>query len=146
MRHVALAAVMLVLISTLGCRRQQSDQTGGVTDDTATTLTPTPSPPADTGVGDQEFTFDRRQDFTQSVRQQLAELDRQIADLASQAKSRGGAVSDRALANIRTARRSLDGSLGRLETATAANWEQLRDRVNQAVENLDESIQAAQPK
>jgi hypothetical protein len=146
MRHLALAAVILVLVSTMGCRRQQSDQTGGVSDDTATTLTPTPPPPADTSVADQEFTFDRRQEFTQSIRQQLAGLDRQIADLASQAKSRGGAVSDRALRNIRASRRALDGSLSRLETATAANWEQMRNRVNQAVENLDESIQAAQPK
>jgi hypothetical protein len=146
MRHLALAAVMLVLVSTLGCRRQQSDRTGGVSDDTATTLMPTPTPPADTGVGNQEFTFDRRQEFSQSIRQQLTDLDRQIADLASQAKSRGGAVSDRALRNIRASRRTLDGSLSRLEAATAANWDQMRDRVNQAVENLDESIQAAQPK
>jgi small-conductance mechanosensitive channel len=117
-----------------------------MSEDTTTSLVPTPMPPADTSPRDQEFTFDRRQEFTQSIRRELADLDRQIADLASQAKSRGGAVSDQALANIRASRRALDGSLGRLEAATAANWEQMRDRVNQAVENLDESIQAAQPK
>jgi hypothetical protein len=55
-------------------------------------------------------------------------------------------VSDRALANIRAARRSVDRSLGRVEAATTANWEQVKQGVNQAVDNLSESIEVAQPK
>jgi hypothetical protein len=33
-----------------------------------------------------------------------------------------------------------------VNTATTANWDQLKQTVNQAVESLDESIEAAQPK
>jgi hypothetical protein len=146
MRYPALVAVTLVLISTIACRRQQSDETGGVAD-TARTTAAAPAPmPADTAVGAQGFTFERRQEFTQSVRQQLADIDQRIRDLAAQAKSRGGAVSDRALANIRATRRSVDRNLGRVEAATADNWEQIRETVNQALDNLNESIEAAQPK
>jgi small-conductance mechanosensitive channel len=100
----------------------------------------------DTAPAVREFGFDQRQEFAQSVRQKLAGIDRQIKDLASQAKSRGGAVSDRALANIRTERRALDRNLKRVDAATAANWEQIKRGVNQSVEKLNDSIDGAQPK
>jgi small-conductance mechanosensitive channel len=100
----------------------------------------------DTAPAVHEFGFDQRQEFAQSVRQKLAGIDRQIKDLASQAKSRGGAVSDRALANIRTERRALDRNLKRVDAATAANWEQIKRGVNQSVEKLNDSIDGAQPK
>jgi hypothetical protein len=147
MRRLAIAAATFVLISALSCRKQQSNETGGVTD---TVGTPAAPPAAaempDTSTGVRNFTFEQRQEFAQSIRQQLAEIDRQIQDLSSQAKSRGGAVSDRALANIRSARRTVDRDLSRVNTATTANWDQLKQTVNQAVESLDESIEAAQPK
>ena len=148
MRRIALAAAMLVLISTLSCRKQQSNETGGVTD---TASTPAAAPTAvaetpDTATGVQSFGFDQRQKFAQSIRQQLGDIDRQIQELSAQAKSRGGAVSDRALANIRTTRRAVDRSLTRVNTATAANWDQIKGSVNRSVESLSESIEAAQPK
>jgi hypothetical protein len=145
MRHLALVMAMLVLVSTLGCRRQRAGDTGGVNDTVSTPAATVPEP-ADTAVAEPGFTFERRQEFAQSIRQQLADLDRQITELASQAKSRGGAVSDRALATVRQNRRAVERSLSRVEAATAATWEDVRQGVNRAVDNLDESIQAAQPK
>jgi hypothetical protein len=144
MRLFPIATAALVLVSTIGCRRQQTSDTGGTLD---TALTPTASVTPETSTsGTGDFTFDRRQDFSQSVQQQLAEIDEEISRLAAQVKSNGGAVSDRAVANIRASRRSLDRTLARVDAATADNWEQTRDGVNQAVENLNESIDAAQPK
>jgi hypothetical protein len=101
---------------------------------------------ADTSAGVREFGFDQRQDFAQSIRQQLSSIDQRIRELAAQAKSRGGAVSDRALANVRTARRAVDRNLRQVDAATAANWDQLKQRVNGSVDNLSEAIEAAQPK
>jgi len=80
------------------------------------------------------------------VRDQLADLDRQIEELAGQAKSAGGGVSDRALANIRASRQSVDRSLGRVANATAENWEEIRGGVDEAVENLTEAVERAFPK
>jgi hypothetical protein len=148
MRRTALGAAMLVLISSLACRKQKSSETGGVTDTVSTpAAAPAVAPPTpDTSTGVQSFGFDQRQQFAQSIRQQLGDIDRQIQELSAQAKSRGGAVSDRALANIRTARRAVDGRLARVNTATAANWEQIKTATNRSVESLSESIEAAQPK
>jgi hypothetical protein len=145
MRLLASIALILLLPLSLGCGREQADETGGV--DTTANMTATPTPSVtDTATAVSDFGFEQRQEFAGSIRQQLSDIDRQISFLASQAKSRGGAVSDRALANIRASRRSVDRTLGRVDAATSANWEQIKEGVNRAVENLSESIQAAQPK
>ncbi len=145
MRLLASIALILLLPLSLGCGRDRADETGGL--DTTTNMTAAPEPALpDTAAAPADFGFEQRRDFASSIRTQLSDFDRQISDLASQAKSRGGAVSDRALANIRTARRSVDQRLGRVEAATAGNWEQVKEGVNRAVESLSESIGAAQPK
>ena len=148
MRRFAFAAATFVLILSLGCRKQRSNETGGVSDTTtppATTSEPAPAA-ADTASAPPEFTFDQRQNFVQSIRQQLTDIDRQIKELSAQAKSRGGAVSDRALNNVRAARRTVERDLTRVNTATAANWEQVRQGATRSVENLNEAIEVAQPK
>jgi hypothetical protein len=145
MRPIALAAFLVVL--GLGCRRQQSNETAGMSDTTPSVSTAAPAPEAtDIAPLDTELGFDRRADFAQSIRQQLTSLDQQISELAAQAKSQGGAVSDRALANVRAARKAVDRDLRQVDAATAANWDQIRQRVNGAVDNLSEAIEAAQPK
>ena len=146
MRRLACAAATFVLIATLACRKQQSSDTGGVTDTASTTASAPASAAPDTAGTGTDFSFDQRQVFAQSIREQLRDVDRQIEELSAQAKSRGGAVSDRALANIRASRRAVDRSLSRVETASAANWDQIKQGINQTLDNLSESIQAAQPK
>jgi hypothetical protein len=147
MRRFALAAVLL-LGSTLGCRKQQhSNDTSGLDDTTSPPPAAAPAPETpDTSAGPQNFGFDQRQLFVQSIRQQLTGIDQQIEDLAAQAKSRGGAVSDRALANIRASRKTVDRNLRQIDAATAANWEKMKQGVNGAVDNLTEAIEGAQPK
>lgn len=143
MRHLAIAPALL-LAATLGCGDRKSSETGGVSDTTTQVVTTPDVPEPSPGV--QDFSFDDRRGFAESVRQQLADVDQRISDLASQAKSRGGAVSDRALAKIRTSRRTIDRNLRRVEAATAANWEEIKQGVNRSVDDLNESIEAAQPK
>lgn len=148
MRRFALAAAALVLMSSLSCRKQQSNETGGV-GDTTNASAAAPAPAAEvptTSTGIQDFAFDQRQEFAQSIRQQLADIDQQATELGSQVKSRGGAVSDRALARLLRMRRAVERDLGRVNTATAGDWEQIRNEVTQGVDQLNEAIQAAQPK
>jgi hypothetical protein len=142
MRRLICAGLALLLTVTLGCRKKQTSETAGVD----TTTAPTVAPALDTAPPAPAFGFDQRQEFAQSIRQQLAGIDQQIKELADQAKSRGGAVSDRALADIRTSRRAVNRSLQRIDAATAANWEQVKRGVYQSVDNLTESIAGAQPK
>ncbi|HEX2250138.1 MAG TPA: hypothetical protein VHH32_07285 [Gemmatimonadales bacterium] len=146
MPRLLLPLATFALVAALGCGRDEASDTGGVVD-TAPGVTSAPAPDMPdptTGAGD--FAFEQRQEFAQSIRQQMTDIDQQIAELADQAKSRGGAVSDRALANIRAARQAVNRNLQRVDAATADNWEQIRTGVSEAVDNLTEAIEAAQPK
>jgi hypothetical protein len=146
MRVFALSAVALVLTSSIACRKQRSSDTGGVSDSSRTPAAAPVAETPDTASAIPSFSFDQRQEFAQSIRQQLSGIDRQISELRSQAKSRGGAVSDRALGTVVASRRAVERDLKRVNTATAANWEQVKNGVNQGVDRLNEAIGAAQPK
>jgi small-conductance mechanosensitive channel len=147
MRRIALASA-LVLGLSVGCRSKQTANAGGETDTTTTTAAPAPAaePEPAASTSPRDFSFDQRQQFTESIRQRLASADQQIHDLSSQAKSKGGAVSDRALATIRATRKTIDQNLQHVNTATNTNWEQVKRAVNQSVDRLEESIEGAQPK
>ena len=144
MRPLPLAALTLLLAATAGCSKKQTSSAGGLDDTTVTATAPAPEPAAP--ATPREFAFNQRQEFAQSIRQQLATADQQIEQLADQAKSKGGAVSDRALATIRATRKTVDRNLKRVDAATEANWEQVKSTVTQSVDRLSESIEGAQPK
>ena len=144
MRQLALAAMALLLAAGIGCGKRKTNDLGSARDTSPAPEVTTSAAPEATGAAD--FSFDQRQQFTESVRQQLAGIDAEIKQLASQAKSQGGAVSDRALARIRSSRQAVSRDLKKVEAATAANWDQVRSGVTRSVENLEETIGAAQPK
>jgi hypothetical protein len=143
MRHVALAVPALLLAFTLGCGDRKNRESGGVNDTSINVTTP---PVTDAPVEARDFTFDERQDFTQSIRSQLSELDGQIEQLSAEAKSKGGAVSDRALERIRAARRVADRNLNQIASATADNWEAVKTSTNQSVQDVAEAVEGAMPK
>ena len=143
MRHLAFTVAGVILTSLLGCGDRKSSETGGVSDTSVTVSTPdVPEPPVEA----RDFSFDDRQGFAASIRQQLSELDTQIDQLAAEVKSKGGAVSDRAVARIRQSRRAAEKSLSRIDNATADTWEDVKTRVNRSVEDLAEAVEGAMPK
>ena len=148
MRQLALAALVLALTASFGCRSKRNTTPDTSSDTTASSTTPAPeaAPEPAPSTRPEDAAFEGRQEFVQTIRQRLATADRQIQELAAQVKSKGGAVSDRALAAARANRRVVDRDLKRVEAATAANWEQVRNAVNRSVERLSESIEEAQPK
>ena len=143
MRHLAITVLGVMLTALLGCGDRKSNETGGVSDTSSTVTTP---PAADEPIESRDFSFDERQGFAGSIRQQLTELDGRIEQLAAEAKSKGGAVSDRALERIRTARKAADRNLSRIANVTADNWEKLKVNTNQSVQDVAEAVEGAMPK
>lgn len=143
MRHLAIALTGLWFTTLLGCGDRRTDETAGVADTAVTVTTPAV---ADEPVEARDYAYDERDGFANSIRQQLAELDTEIEQLAAAAKSRGGAVSDRRLADVRAARQAVNRHLARIDNATADNWDDIKQAVNEAVEHVSEAIETAQPK
>lgn len=143
MRHLAITVIGVMLTALLGCGDRKSNETGGVSDTSSTVTTP---PAADEPIEARDFSFDERQGFAGSIRQQLTELDGRIEQLAAEAKSKGGAVSDRALARIRQNRKLVDRNLAQIDKATADTWDDLKGRVNRSVEDVAEAVEGAMPK
>jgi gas vesicle protein len=143
MRHLAFTVAGVIFTALLGCGDRKTNETGGVTDTSVTVTTPdVPEPPVEA----RDFSFEDRQGFAASIRQQLSELDTQIDQLAAEVKSKGGAVSDRAVARIRQSRRAAEKNLSRIDNATADTWEDVKTRVNRSVEDLAEAVEGAMPK
>jgi DNA-binding protein YbaB len=142
MRYLALAVPALLLAVTPACSKKKTSESGGVSDTSISVTTP----PAEAPVDAKDYSYEERQDFAQSIRSQLAELDGQIAQLSQEAKSKGGAVSDRALERIRAARKVVDRNLTKVASATADNWEQVKQNTNQSVEAVAEGVEGAMPK
>ena len=143
MRYLAMTAAGVIVTALLGCGDRKTNESGGVSDTSINVTTPDVAEPA---VEARDFAFEERQGFGESIRQQLSELDSQIEELSAQAKSKGGAVSDRALARIRESRRTAERSLSRIDNATPATWEDVKTRVNRSVEDLAEAVEGAMPK
>ena len=143
MRHLAITLVGVMITALLGCGDKKSSETGGVSDTSINVTTP---PVADAPIEARDFSFEQRQDFARSIRTQLTELDGQIEQLAAEAQSKGGAVSDRALERIRAARKAADRSLNGIANATADNWEKVKANTNRSVENLAGAVEGAMPK
>lgn len=143
MRHLAITVAGVLFTTLLGCGDRRNNETAGVSDTSAVVTTPDF---ADEPVEARDYAYEERDGFATSIRQQLAELDGQIEELSAQAKSRGGAVSDRRLADVRAARQAVNRHLARIDNATAANWEDIKRAVNEAVEHVSEAIEVAQPK
>jgi gas vesicle protein len=146
MRHLAFTIAGVVVTALLGCGDRKNSETGGVSDTSVSVSTPDVSDVPEAPVEARDFSFDDRQGFTASIRQQLTELDARIEELAADVKSKGGAVSDRAVARIRQSRRAAEQSLGRIDNATADTWEDVKTRVNRSVEDLAEAVEGAMPK
>ena len=142
MRHLALAVPALLLAVTLGCGKKNSES-GGVSDTSISVTTP---PAAEAPIEARDFGYEERQDFAQSIRSQLSELDGQIAQLSQEAKSKGGAVSDRALERIRALRKATDRNLSKVASATAGTWENVKENTNRSVEAVAEAVEGAMPK
>ncbi len=146
MRKVALSAAGFFLAATLGCGDRARTDLGSTVDTAAVQNIAPAQETGDAAEAPRSYGFEDRKEFAQSVQQRLADLDRQAEELTNQAKSAGGSVSDRALANIRSARRAAERTLGRIDAATADNWDEVRQRVDRAVESLAATVERAYPK
>ena len=102
---------------------------------------------ADKKVADAQANFVKmREDFRHDVNQDLAKVDKDIADLEAKAKTAKGKTKsdiDAALPNIHSLRDSVTTEYRSLELASAVTWDSAKARVDKAVDDLKKAIDKA---
>ena len=87
-----------------------------------------------------EYTFAQRDDFRTEVRRDATELDAEIEELGRDTRGAAGSVSADAMRSIRSARASLDRSLGRIDDAAEDEWDDVRAGVETSMNGVREAI------
>lgn len=98
-------------------------------------------------VGD-EFgatSYERRDEFRKEVDQRLAAADKEIADLRKGINDNSTQAYRDTVAAVRGTRRTVGQEVDRLAGATAANWDELRDKVWSSLDSLDHQLRALRP-
>jgi hypothetical protein len=141
MREITCAATAVLLTLALGCSRRDRQETASRADSVAADVT------QETREGAQEvretvgeYTYERRDEFKRDVDARVQRLDQEIAELERDTKKGLDKARDSAVVNIRAIRRSVDRNLDRVGAATASTWDEVKSRVNRAVDSLDLAV------
>ena len=144
MRLLTCAAVAALVVTVFACRDRDRDETARRADSAATEATQEVREGA-AEVGDEvragardlrSYGWVEREDFREDVRRRLADIDRQIDQLAAEDTTRGNTIKDGAVADIRASRHALERRLNRLDDAAEGNWDELRDGMDRSLEGL----------
>jgi hypothetical protein len=137
-------------VSALACRDRDRDETASRVDSAASDVGQEVREGA-TAARDEaregarelkSYTWAERDAFRRDARQRLTDIDGQIDQLATDARSSGSTISDSAMADIRSARKAADRSLVRLDGATEDGWADVRAGVDRSLESLRDRIDA----
>jgi hypothetical protein len=98
-------------------------------------------------VGD-EFgatSYERRDEFRHEVDQRLAAMDKEIADLRKGVNENATETYRNAVTAARDTRRTVGQDVDRLAGATAATWDELKNKVRVSLDSLDRQLRALRP-
>jgi len=98
-------------------------------------------------VGDEvgATSYERRDEFRREVDQRLAAMDKEIAELRKGVNDDATEAYRSSVAAVRETRRTVGQDVERLAGATAANWEELKDKAWASLNSLDQQVRALRP-
>lgn len=102
---------------------------------------------ADKKVADAQANFLKlREDYRQKVTSDLIEVDKDIAELEAKAKTATGKAKadiDSNLPSVRSLRENVTSEYRSLELASALTWDEAKNRVDKAVDELKKAVDKA---
>jgi hypothetical protein len=150
MRQITCAAVAVLLGAALACSPRDREETARGADSVAVDVSDDVREDVREGAEDvreefRDYSYDRRDEFRRDVDLRLQRLDDEIAELERTTKRGLDKARDSAIVHIRTARKSAARSLDRFGAATERNWDEVKSRINAAVDSLDLAVRAQRP-
>ena len=98
-------------------------------------------------VGDEvgATSYERRDEFRREVDERLAAMDKEIVELRKGVNDDATEAYRNSVAAARDARRTVGQDVDRLAGATAANWDELKDKAWASLNALDQQLRALRP-
>ena len=98
-------------------------------------------------VGDEvgATSYERRDEFRREVDDRLAQMDQEIAELRKGVNDDATEAYRNAVAAARDTRRTVGADVDRLAGATAANWDDLKDKAWASLDSLEHQLRALRP-
>ncbi len=142
------AALAVLMVGPFACRDRDRDETASRVDSAATDVGQQVREDAADARDNvrqdmrelNSFTWSEREDFRSEVHRRLEEADRQIEQIANDVRAGRLTINGDALAQIRSARKAVDGSVAKLGDATADSWKDVRTAVDHSFERLRDRI------
>ena len=91
------------------------------------------------------YSYERRDEFRRDVRERLARMDAELAELERNTGKDAGEAQRDAVAAARDARQAIDRNVERLGAATQSNWEELKARVSESLDSADRALRGLRP-
>lgn len=150
MRAMACAAVALMFAFTTACNDRDRKDTASRIDNAAEEA----GEDVREGAEDVEnagedaaddlrgYSYEGRDEFRRDVRERLARMDAELAELERSTREDADQARSDAVAAARGARRAIDRNVERLGKATESNWEELKLRVSESLDSADRQLRA----
>jgi gas vesicle protein len=150
MKAMACAAAAMMFAFTTGCKDRDREDTASRIDNAAEEAGQEVREGAekvghaaeDAADNLDAYSYERRDEFRRDVRKRLDRMDSELAEFEQDAKGGADRAHQDAVAAARDARQAVDRDLERLGDATAANWDELRHRVSEALDSADRELRA----
>jgi hypothetical protein len=164
MRAMACAAAALMVALTMSCRDRDADDTASRVD-TAVEETGNEARDAANDAGNAadeaaedtkdaaedakddlaDASYSNREEFRHDVKERLDAIDRELKQFESELGADATEARVQAVTAARQARSEAERSAERLAGATAANWDELKSKVNAAIDSADRQLRALRP-
>jgi phage host-nuclease inhibitor protein Gam len=134
--HLMIPLISVVVLAA-GCNREESasDQIDQLQADTRETAREV-----------KDYPYEQKDEFTEAMRNQLAEINREIEQLAARIESSSDAVKAEAspkLEALREQAAALGRQIDKAGDATESSWESVKSGTNKAYDSLKDGFQAS---
>jgi uncharacterized protein YjbJ (UPF0337 family) len=97
----------------------------------------------ETGIS--SYSYERRDAFREDVKERLAAMDKELADLGHAVNKDATEAYTKGVAEAKETRKAVARNVDRLTGATAANWDEVQSAVRTSLDSLSRQLRALRP-
>ncbi len=149
MRQITCAATAVLMATAFACTPRDRQETASKVDSVAEDVREGTREGAEEVREEareaREYGYAKRNEFRRDLDLQLKKLDEQIAGIETDTKRGLDQARDKAIVNVRAARRGVSRDLDRLGSTSERNWDEAKRNLNESLSALDREVRRLLP-